>query len=63
MDGAGYLWEYEAYDEGGNEGEEEAVFVSLGGKAKSAEEVGVEVKANQCKGDGRGTEDRSGGGK
>lgn len=37
VDGTGYLWEYEAYDEGGNEGEEEAVFVSLTGEAKSAE--------------------------
>ena len=37
MDGTGYLWEYEAYDEGGNEGEEEAVFIPLGGEPKSAE--------------------------
>ena len=37
VDGTGYLWEYEAYDEGGYEGEEEAVFVSLTGEAKSAE--------------------------
>lgn len=37
MDGTGYLWEHEAYDEGGYEGEEEAVFVSLTGEAKSAE--------------------------
>lgn len=63
MDGTGYLWEYEAYDEGGYEGEEKAVFVSLTGEAKSAEEVGIEVEANECKGNGGGTDDWGGRGK
>lgn len=62
MDGTGYLWEDKAYDEGGNESEEEAVFIPLGGETKSAEEVSVEVKTNKCKGDGGGTDDWGGGG-
>lgn len=37
------------------------MFVSFGGETKSTEEVGIEVKANQSKGDGGGTEDRSSG--
>ena len=63
MDGTGYLWEDKAYDEGGDEGKEEAVFISLRGETKSAEEVGIEVEANQGKGDGGGTDDWGGGDK